>query len=66
MEENYKFYLCAQFPHLGYSNTSYFNLGNVKVNKISEVQKVDEGRYNHRMEFIVQRDIPFELLQYKN
>ncbi len=65
IEENYKFYLCAQFPHLGYSNTSYFNLGNVKVNKISEVQKVDDGKYNHRIEFIVERDIPFELLQYK-
>ncbi|HHW69031.1 MAG TPA: DEAD/DEAH box helicase family protein [Tenericutes bacterium] len=63
--ENYKFYICAQFPHLGYSNTAYFNLGNVKINSISEVKLTEKGKYNHEIEFQLEKRIPVELLQYK-
>lgn len=65
VEENYKFYICAKFPHLGYSNTSYFDLGTVKINKISEIKTDGKGRYNHEIEFKLKEEIPKELLMYK-
>lgn len=66
IEENYKFYICAQFPHLGYATTSYFNLGNVKVNNISEVKKTNNEKYNHEIEFLLEKELPMELLMYKD
>src|SRR5690554_646919 len=65
IEEDYKFYLCAQFPHLGYSNTSYFNLGDVKINKVSDVMKTKNGKFNHEIEFLLEKEIPLELMMYK-
>ncbi len=65
IKEDYKFYICAQFPHLGYSNTSYFNLGKVKINNISDVKTDGKGRYNHEIEFVLKEELLPELLQYK-
>ncbi|MBC2849844.1 hypothetical protein H5J22_00100 [Cetobacterium sp. 8H] len=31
IDKNYKFYIGVRFPHLQYSNTSYFNMGKVKI-----------------------------------
>ena len=65
INEDYKFYICAQFPHLGYARTSYFNLGDVKVNKVSDVLKTSNGKYNHEIEFLLEDALPMELIMYK-
>lgn len=64
--EDYMFYICAQFPHLGYASTSYFNLGNVTIKKISDVKKTSKGKYNHEIEFLLEKELPLELLMYKD
>lgn len=61
----YKFYIAAQFPHLGYVNTSYFNLGDVKVHEVSDVQVDSKGKFNHEIVFQLEEKLPMELLMYK-
>lgn len=65
INENYTFKICAQFPHLGYSNTSYFNLGNIKLIKVSEVKENNPGRYNNEITFELEERLPEEFLLYK-
>ncbi|NLV90651.1 MAG: DEAD/DEAH box helicase family protein [Tenericutes bacterium] len=64
IKDNYKFKVCAQFPHLGYTSTAYFNLGEVKISKISEVKETEKGKFNHEIEFELIEKFPVELLQY--
>lgn len=64
IKDDYKFKVCAQFPHLGYTSTAYFNLGEVKISKISEVKKTEKGKFNHEIEFELKDKFPIELLQY--
>ena len=65
INENYTFKICAQFPHLGYSNTSYFNLGNIKPVKVSDVKENKPGRYNNEITFKLEEKLPEEFLLYK-
>ncbi|VEU79905.1 DEAD/DEAH box helicase family protein [Haploplasma axanthum] len=60
VNEKYKFYICAQFPHLGYESTSYFNLGDVRISNISDVKTTDKGKYNHEIEFELETEFPAE------
>lgn len=66
LKDNYKFHICAKFPHLGYSSTAYFNLGNLKINAISKVKKTKSGKYNHEIEFILEEELPMEFLMYQD
>lgn len=65
VKENFKFHLCANFPHLGYSNTSYFNLGDVEIDSISELKTDGNNRFNHEITFKLKKRIPKELLMYR-
>lgn len=65
LEDKYVFYICAVFPHLGYSNTSYFNLGDVTIDSISEVLDASNNKFNHKIVFKLKESIPIELMQYK-
>ncbi|MDD3241341.1 MAG: DEAD/DEAH box helicase family protein [Bacilli bacterium] len=64
IKDNYKFNVCAKFPHLGYTNTVYFNLGEVDISKISDVIETEKGKFNHEIEFELKDKFPIELLQY--
>ena len=64
INDNYKFKVCAQFPHLGYTSTAYFNLGEVNISKISYVKETEKGKFNHEIEFELKDKFPIELLQY--
>jgi superfamily II DNA or RNA helicase len=64
IKDKYKFKVCAQFPHLGYTSTAYFNLGEVKISKISNVKETEKGKFNHEIEFELKDKFPIELLQY--
>lgn len=64
IKDNYKFKVCAQFPHLGYTSTAYFNLGEVEISKISDVKETEKGKFNHEIEFELKDKFPIELLQY--
>ena len=66
INQNYTFYFCAQFPHLVYTSSSYFNLGPVRVHEVSNVKKSAKGKYNHEIVFKLEKEIPLELLQYKD
>ena len=44
ISENYKFFICAQFPHLGYSSSAYFNLGNVKISNPDVTYNVERTK----------------------
>ncbi|HHW79957.1 MAG TPA: DEAD/DEAH box helicase family protein [Acholeplasmataceae bacterium] len=65
VEENYTFHVCAKFPHLGYTNTSYFSLGNVKISEISEMKNDNNQRFNHEIIFELEEEIPAEFLLYR-
>lgn len=65
LKNNYEFKICAQFPHLGYSNTSFFNLGKLKLVSVSEVIKNDEKKYNHEITFELKEEFPQEFLMYR-
>ena len=65
VEENYEFHICAQFPHLGYTSSSYFNLGNVKIFKVSEVKKAKNDKFNHEIIFELEKNIPLEFMEYE-
>lgn len=67
IDEGYEFIICAKFPHLGYSNTSYFNLGPVTFTEesFSEVKKISDKEYNHEVALTLSEDIPIEFLMYK-
>ncbi len=65
VNENYQIKICAQFPHLGYSNTAYFNLDEVEIEKVSEVRANEENKFNHEITLKLKNKIPKELLQYK-
>ncbi|MDY0278198.1 MAG: DEAD/DEAH box helicase family protein [Acholeplasma sp.] len=62
---NYKFHICARFPHLGYESTSYFNLGEIEFLSKSNTIKHPDGGYYHELTFRIKDPIPRELLQYK-
>lgn len=74
LESGYKMIVCAKFPHLGYSATAYFNLGETTIDEISVInikeKKNSSGkpvkRYNHKIFLRLKEKIPEELLQYKN
>ncbi len=67
----YKFYICAKFPHLGYSSTSYFNMGELDfdIGNASEVKvrKNEKGNevYYHQICFKLHQTVPKELLEFK-
>jgi hypothetical protein len=65
INEKYEFHICARFPHLGYEGTSYFNLGELEYESISEPKLHPEGKYYHEITFRIKNKIPRELLQYK-
>lgn len=65
INEKYSFKICAIFPHLGYSNTSYFNLGDVSIVDVSDSIQTDNGKWNNMITFKLNKDIPKELLLYK-
>lgn len=62
--ENYKFYICANFPHLKYTNTTYFNLGSVMLNKILNHNVTETGTHFHHLEFKLDQKLPRELIDY--
>lgn len=64
INEDYEFVVCAVFPHLGYSNTSYFNLGKVKGFVASEVIE-NNSKFNTTFTLELENKIPEELLIYK-
>lgn len=66
IDKNYEFCIGVRFPHLQYSNTSYFNMGKVKIIGEPELNKVDTKKYNHKIKFQLEEKIPDELLQYKS
>ena len=61
----YQFHICAKFPHLGYENTTYFNLDSLTYLEISETLKHPDGGYYHQIKFKLDHKIPPEMLQYK-
>jgi len=61
----YQFHICAKFPHLGYENTTYFNLDKLTYLDISETLKHPDGGYYHQIKFKLDHKIPPEMLQYK-
>ncbi len=73
IDGGFEFKLCAKFPHLGYCNTAYFNLGKVNVVKVSAInentaydkEKQPINKYNHEITLELETKIPVELLQYK-
>ena len=73
LESGYKMVVCAKFPHLGYSSTAYFNLGETIVDEISPVKiqekKNSSGKivkkYNNKIFLRLDKKIPEEFLQYK-
>lgn len=70
INEKYEFCICANFPHLKYSTTSFFNMGKLEIIDISEVieYKNKEGkiRFNHEITLKVEETIPLELMQYNS
>lgn len=64
IDGNYIFNICAKFPHLGYTNTSYFNLGKLRISNVSDVFKNSERQYNHTITFELEEEIPQEFLMY--
>ncbi len=66
IDEGYEFYICAKFPHLKYSSTSFFNMGKVKIIGTPEPNITDKGKYNHKITFELDENIPQELIQYKS
>ncbi|MCS5421722.1 MULTISPECIES: DEAD/DEAH box helicase family protein [Psychrilyobacter] len=73
LKNGYKMVVCAKFPHLGYSSTAYFNLGETIIDEISPVKiqekKNSSGKivkkYNNKIFLRLDKKIPEELLQYK-
>lgn len=65
IDGNYTFKICAQFPHLGYSPTSYFNMGEITPVEVSEVIKADANRYNHQITFKLSKPLSPEFLLYE-
>lgn len=65
IDKNYEFCIGVRFTHLQYSNTSYFNMGKVKIIGEPELNKVDIKKYNHKIKFQLEEKISNELLQYK-
>lgn len=71
IKNGYDLLICAKFPHLGYSNTSYFNLGKIHVDEVSSVithptKDKNKFKFNHKIFLKLENQIPEELLQYKN
>lgn len=64
IKDNYKFKVCAQFPHLGYTSTAYFNLGEMSISKTPEITKTKTGKFSYGIEFELKDKFPIELLQY--
>lgn len=73
LENGYKMVVCAKFPHLGYSSTAYFNLGETIIEEISpvKIQEKKNGsgkiikKYNNKIFLRLDKKIPEEFLQYK-
>lgn len=73
LEDGYKMVVCAKFPHLGYSSTAYFNLGETIIDEISPIKiqekKNSSGKiikkYNNKIFLRLDKKIPEEFLQYK-
>ncbi len=65
IDNKYTFYICAQFPHLGYTTTSYFNLGKLTINNVSDVKfsKTRNNKFNHEIEFKLMKNFPKEFFQ---
>lgn len=61
----YNFHICASFPHLGYEGTSYYNLGELVFESISDTIEHPDGGYYHEFTFLIKNNIPRELLQYQ-
>lgn len=70
IEEDYEFNICANFPHLKYNSTTYFNLGKLKIIEVSNVLEYENNkgkkRYNHQITFKLEKPIPIELMLYKS
>lgn len=66
IDENYDFYVCAKFPHLGYETTTYINLGDLEYLEKSEPIEHPEGGYYHEITFKIVNALPKELLQYED
>lgn len=68
-KENYKFEVAAKFPHIKYENTSFFYMGKIKIDSISEVLSytTEKGvtKYNHKIIFKLEERIPNYLLNYR-
>jgi hypothetical protein len=73
LKNEYKMLVCAKFPHLGYSSTAYFNLGETIIDEISTLKikekEYKDGkikkRYNHKIFLRLKEKIPREFLQYE-
>lgn len=73
LKNDYKMVVCAKFPHLGYSSTAYFNLGETIIEEISpvKIQEKKNGsgktikKYNNKIFLRLDKKIPEEFLQYK-
>lgn len=64
INEGYEFRICAKFPHLGYSQTAYFNLGKVTLQAVSDVKKRGQRQYNNEITFLLEKPLPPEFLMY--
>lgn len=65
LELDYKFKICATFPHMGYPKTAYFNLGQVKYDGEPVLNKISDKKFNYKMIFKLEEKLPLELLLYK-
>lgn len=62
LKEDFEFHICAQFPHLGYSSTSYFNLGEVEIYRNPEFEELEKGKFSAKIIFKLSKKIPPEFL----
>lgn len=66
IENNYEFCIGVKFPHLQYSSTSFFNMGRVKIIGVPKINKTEKGKFNYKINFQLEKNIPKELLQYQD
>ena len=69
IQNGYEFHICARFDHLGYSSTTYVNLGPLTLVSVSEtLERIKDGKnkFNHELIFELENDIPKELIFYNS
>lgn len=65
IDNNYKFHICAKFPHLGYESTTYFNLDKMEFLEMSKTLEHPDGGFYHELKFKIINEVPSEILKYK-